>query len=213
MSKPYASHLGHFSEDGASYTITAAGTPHGWNQYLFNDEFLASVDVRASGLSFYKRPDGTRTNLILDSSLPRRVYLRDQESGRVFSLPGIAGGTLIITPGAAEFRAAADELEMSWMLSTPPGLRGEAWRITVRNVSAGPRRLLLAGMVSLCPHGYATAFGYDGSMILSFEPSLGAVVLTNNDPDRPDPLYNAYMMQDAAMHSFDTSGATFFGEG
>ena len=60
----------------------AVKTPHGWNQYLFNNEYLASVDINAHGTSFYKRPDGTRTNLILDGSMPRRVYVRDQVSGR-----------------------------------------------------------------------------------------------------------------------------------
>ncbi len=213
MDQPYAGHLGHFSEDGCSYTITSPRTPHGWNHYLFNREFLASVDVNALGTSFYKRPDGTRTNLILDSSAPRRVYVRDQESGSMFCLPRVDGGTLTIAPGLAEFRGDRDGLEVAWRLCVPDGLRGEAWRITVRNRSGKPRRILLVGMFPLCPHGYGTNFGYEGSMILAFEPALEAVVLTNNDPDRPDPLYNAFMVQDAKVHSFDTSAATFFGDG
>lgn len=213
MDQPYASHLGHFTPDGGSYTITAPRTPHGWHHYLFNREFLASVDVNALGTSFYKRPDGTRTNLILDSSLPRRIYVRDQQSGGILCVPRTEGCTMTITPGVAEYRTATDGLEVTWRLFVPEGLRGEAWRITVRNSSSSERRILLTGMFPLCPHGYGTNFGYDGSMVLAFEPSLHAVVLTNNDPDRPDPLYNAFMMQDAPVHSFDTSAATFFGDG
>lgn len=213
MSQQYASHLGHFSPDGRSYTITSARTPHDWKHYLFNETFLASVDMNAAGLSFFKRPDGTRTNLILDNSIPRRIYVRDMNSGRLITLPRTAGCTLTITPGVAVFRVTAEELEIQWSLSTPAALRGEAWRIIVRNTSKRPRELVVAGMFPLCPHGYGTPFGYDGSMALAFERALNAIVLTNNDPDRPDPLYNAYMMQDAEVESFDTSTATFFGDG
>lgn len=213
LTKAYASHLGHFSYDGKSYTITSPRTPHGWNQYLFNDEYLASVDINAHGMSFYKRPDGTRTNLILDGSMPRRVYVRDQASGKVVCLPRVEGCTLTIRPGVAEFRGSADGIEITWTMSVPDGLRGEGWRITVKNTSGQSRRLMVVGMFPLWPHGYGTNFGYEGSMSLKFHEELNAIVLTNNDPDRPDPLYNAYMMQDAATQSFDTSTATFVGDG
>ena len=213
MPDQYMSRFGHFSKDGSSYTIDNPATPHGWVQYIHNNEFLACVDSKAVGQSFYKRPNGVRSNLILHGGTPRRVYVRDQQTGKSFAVPSVRGCKFSLTPGSAEYVAASGGLRVRWTLSVPQGLRGEAWQISVRNTGKSPRKILLAAMFPMTPHGYATKFGYDGSIRLDYHENLHAITFDIQDPDRPDPWYNTYMMQDAAVQSFDTSSATFIGDG
>ena len=209
----YLPELGRFSEDGRSYTILSSHTPHGWTQFLYNNQYLVSLDVGGRGMSSYRRPGGLWTRLIFEGRMPRRIYLRDQEDGTIFYMPGSEGCEFTIGAALAQYKARFDGLEVTMSVSVPGDFLGEAWRVSVRNTGERPRKLLLTGFFPLTPTGYPTNFGYTGSIYIEYHEELGGVFFDNHDPDRPDPLYNAYMIQDAPVQSFDTSSATFIGKG
>jgi cellobiose phosphorylase len=84
--------FGHFTRDGREFVITDPRTPRPWHNYLVNDEYLVNLTQHATGASFWQpKGEGLRTNLTEDrdgSGGPRFVYLRDNESGRCWSLTG-----------------------------------------------------------------------------------------------------------------------------
>ena len=67
---------GHFSDNGLSFSITTPNTPTAWANYLYNDNFMSSVDQLLCGVSKFVI-NYAQTSFTLGD---REFYLRDNES-------------------------------------------------------------------------------------------------------------------------------------
>ena len=47
---------GHFSENGKEFIITNVKTPTPWINYIYNENYFATISNNGGGISYYKNP-------------------------------------------------------------------------------------------------------------------------------------------------------------
>jgi len=72
---------GHFSKDGRCYSVTTPRTPSSWTNYLYNDNFMSSVNQVLQGASKFVINYAQTTFTKGD----RAFYIRDRKSGQVWN--------------------------------------------------------------------------------------------------------------------------------
>jgi cellobiose phosphorylase len=82
--------FGHFDDKSREYVITRPDTPLPWINYLGTDSFFGLISNTAGGYSFYKDARLRRLTRYRYNNAPldmggRHIYLRDAESGEIWS--------------------------------------------------------------------------------------------------------------------------------
>jgi len=76
---------GRFSGNGEEFCLEHPDKqPRAWNNYLWNDSFLAQTLPDGTGASFLRHPKGERTTL---NGGRRRVFVQDKSTGAFTSFP------------------------------------------------------------------------------------------------------------------------------
>ncbi len=144
---------GHFSADGREFIVTTPLTPRPWANYLTNGRYCALVSHTGGGYSFadssgYHRL--TRAHpaaMVLEDRPGRYVYLRDEDTGRFWSI----NWQPVQAPyqswearhgqGYTVIRSLVEDVEGEILYFVPLDQTLEVWRVRIANRGAAPRRL------------------------------------------------------------------------
>jgi len=152
---------GYFDEKRREYVVTEPKTPTPWINYLGDGEYGGIVSNTGGGYSFdrdprYKRVLRYRYNSIPEDQPGRYVYIRDDETGEVWSAtwqPVKAGydeytcrhglGYTVISQKRSGIGS-----EVTYFV--PSGKKMEFWWLKVKNNSKRPRKLSLFSYAEFC---------------------------------------------------------------
>jgi len=149
---------GRFSPDGKEFLITNAATPSPWINYIYNGRYFATISANGGGISYYQSPlHGRITRYRINDVPPDRpgkyIYVKDRESGRIWSLTWQPVGRSLeayrIAHGFGYTRAEAEVegIASSAVFFVPPEDDQEIWKVRLENRSAAARRLSVYGYV------------------------------------------------------------------
>lgn len=212
---------GSFSEDGLEYIITTPHPPRDWFNYFWNDSYLASAGQNLNGNSLYQNEEGVVTNLFGKQDMredPRWLYLRDQDSGEVWSV----GYLPCLTEhdhfecrhglGYTKLLSAKNGIEVEFRLFVPREYSGEIWTVTVRNKSEHSRRVSLFTVSNMMLDGVNMPYGYIGGLSAQFETEENWLFFRNVTYTVVDEKYRAFMYSDTKVDHWDVSKDHFLGK-
>lgn len=145
--------IGGFSADGREYIIhlePGERTPAPWSNVLANDNFGCLVTETGGGFAWAVNSGENRITPWTNDSVSDRpteiVYLRDEETGRVWSVtPAPAGGDAACQvrhgAGYSEWRKRFHGLEQELLIFVPPEGAAKIVRLRVRDLLGRHRRL------------------------------------------------------------------------
>ena len=156
---------GYYDAAAREYVITRPDTPTPWINYLGEGRYGGIVSNTGGGYSFDRDPRNRRVSRYRYNGVPadqpgRYVYLRDQDSGSVWSTTWqpvrreLDAYECRHGPGYTRISAALDGIASELLYFVPPGAPCELWVLRVRNVGAHARRLRAFTYVEL---GYLDA--------------------------------------------------------
>ncbi|MFA6093687.1 MAG: glycosyl transferase family 36 [Elusimicrobiota bacterium] len=144
---------GHFSDKGASYTITDWKTPRPWINVISNGTWGLTISQAGGGYSWLEHSMLNRITRwsqdILRDQTGKFLFLRDEDTGESWSLtpqplkPKFDEYRCVHGMGFTTFLTRAHGIEAEWTLFVPQGLSCEIWRVKLTNLSQRPRRLAL----------------------------------------------------------------------
>lgn len=212
---------GQFDDQRNEFIITEPHPPLPWDNYLFNDRYLAVTDHFGRGWSKLHTRHGQVTFLWHLSAMFERddnriVYLRDDDTGQFWSLAGHPVGPVDQWRcrhglGYSVIESTAHQIAGSMRISVPPGEDPvELWEIELANQSDRLRSLSVFtfGQVSLrgaMTHGYIHFCRGD------YDAELGGLFFQLNAPGLPHDRYRAFAALDAACDSWSASRNAFRG--
>jgi len=142
---------GHFSPDGSEYIITRPDTPRPWINYLTNGDYVSLCSHRGGGFSFFQDHRahvilrrGTHNHL--EDSPARLIYIKDEESGKVW-MPNVFPIGKYDTfearhgMGYTVLQAEYKKVSVTVRFYVAPGINAELWDLTVVNHGKKTRRL------------------------------------------------------------------------
>ena len=212
---------GHFSSDLREYVITDPFTPRPWHNYLFNDIYLANLTQLGTGASFYQpRGEGLRANMTEDrdgSGGPRFVYIRDNDSGKHWTITGAPGHEKMeqwecrIGLGYQVNRSVHKGIEASWRVFVPDcGDPVEYWTVTLTNRSEKVRRISAFPYVEMHLTGGSTLMDFIAVLGGRYEPDAKAVFGINSCVKFP-PRFKGFLASDAPVAAATVSRDEFLG--
>jgi cellobiose phosphorylase len=133
-----------FTPDGREFVVTRRDLPDPWANVICTEPLTSRIDQTGAGMTFGRGARGDR--LTADDS-PRTVYVRDEDSGRHWTINGTHSGR---QPGGWECRhgfgyttlrsrTAGVEGEVTYFLPGEDAV--EVWLIRLHNTTARQRRL------------------------------------------------------------------------
>lgn len=152
---------GYFDEARREYVITRPDTPTPWINYLGDGMFGGIISNNAGGYCFdrdprFKRVLRYRYNAVPEDQPGRYLYLRDAESGAVWS----ATWQPVKAPyddyecrhglGYTVIRSAAQGIASEVRYFVPPGAKHEIWQLRLENKSGRPRRIAVFSYAEFC---------------------------------------------------------------
>ncbi len=160
-----ANAYGWFDDDAREYVITRPDTPTPWLNYLGEGSYGGIVSNTGGGYSFDRDPRHRRVSRYRYNGLPadqpgRYVYLRDQDTGEVWSATWqpVRGelDAYECRHGPGYTRIAVEQAAIASELTyfVPPGTACEVWVLRVRNMGDDARVLRTFSYVEL---GYQDA--------------------------------------------------------
>lgn len=149
--KRFANRYGYFTEDGGEYVITSPRTPRPWVNINCNERYGYIVSQTGGGFSWYgnsqlSRLTGWYQDLIRDS-YGKYVYLRDDESGKVWSTtwkPTCVDYEWYEARyglGYTKFTTVYDRIRSEQLMFVPREDSCEIWQVTLGNESGKNREL------------------------------------------------------------------------
>ena len=159
---------GHFDDQHREYVITDPQTPWPWINYLGNEDFFSLISNTAGGYSFYKDAKFRRITRYRYNNVPmdnggRYFYIADAD------VPGSAwspGWKPTKTPldfyecrhgmGYTRITGRKDQVEASVLFFVPLKKWAEVQKLTLKNLSAGVKRLKLFSFEEWCLWNAAT---------------------------------------------------------
>jgi cellobiose phosphorylase len=152
---------GFFDPDRREYVVTTPLTPTPWINYLGDGEYGGIISNTAGGYSFdrdprYRRVLRYRYNSIPEDQPGRYLYLRDDETGEIWSAtwqPVKASYESFECRHGLGYTAITQvhgEIESSVTYFVPPGEKLEYWRVSLANRGDKPRKLSLFSYAEFC---------------------------------------------------------------
>jgi cellobiose phosphorylase len=149
---------GHFSKDGKEYIITNVNTPSPWINYLYNDNYFASISNNGGGISYFKSPLHGRITRYRINDVPndrpgKYIYIKDNDTGEIWSLTWQPVGNKVeayqVIHGFGYTLASSeiDQIASSVLFFVPQHDDQEIWKTTLTNKSNKKRNLSLFGYV------------------------------------------------------------------
>jgi cellobiose phosphorylase len=149
---------GHFSEDGKEFIINNVKTPTPWINYIYNDNYFATISNNCGGISYFKSPlFGRITRYRINEVPPDRpgkyIYIKDNESQEFWSLSWQPVGK---NPESYKVRhgfgytcidSIVENIKSSVTFFVPNDSPQEIWNAKLKNNSAKKRRLSVYGYV------------------------------------------------------------------
>jgi len=149
---------GYFSDDGKEYIIDNVKTPTPWINYIYNDDYFATISNNAGGISYYKNPlHGRITRYRINDVPPDRpgkyIYVKDRDTTELWSLSWQPVGKnpeaykVAHGFGYTRIDSEIDGISSSVIFFVPQNDAREIWKGTITNTSTKKRRLSLFGYV------------------------------------------------------------------
>ncbi len=149
---------GNFSEDGKEFIISNVKTPTPWINYIYNDEYFATISNNAGGMSYYKNPlHGRVTRYRINDVPPDRpgkyIYVKDNETGEVWSLSWQPVGKkpeaykTVHGFGYTKIESEIEDIKSSVLYFVPQDSNREIWHAKLTNTSGKKRNLSVFGYV------------------------------------------------------------------
>jgi cellobiose phosphorylase len=204
---------GQFSKDKREFIITNPLTPRPWHNYLCNAEYLVNLTQFGTGASFWQpRGEGLRANITEDrdgNGGPRFVFLRDNETGKYWSLTGAPGHKKLpgwkcrIGLGYQINESKVAGIAASWRVFVPATDDPvELWTITLKNTGNTPRKISAFPYLEMHLTGGSTLMDFIAVLGGRYEADCRAVFGINSCVKFP-PRFKAFLASDA-----DVAGAT-----
>lgn len=206
------SEFGHFDVESGDYIITRRDTPRQWLNYLWNDELLSIASNVGQGYGFHQDVHSHRTLLIQG----RRVYLQDEQSSQTWSAEGMDGDSepqnyccrhrMGATCIELQQNGVASQLE----IFIPRGTAAELWKLTLRNVSEGNKRLRVVGVLDSIVDGEVGHQGYYTRNSSRYDQQKKAIIYSADKSDMGHSP-QCYFSTSAEVSGFDCRYASFYG--
>ena len=180
---------GEFDMEAGGYRLTAE-PPRKWRNIHYNQcgpvEYYVEATHIGDGHTQVRFDDGFTIELVGYDS--KYLYIRDEESGAVFSPAGMPAPTLVedyacaFHPEKTEISSHYDGLRVTWRLFVPRTEAFEAWTCRIENLSDRPRRLSVFAY-ALMPMSGKTAEGqsFGRTNCSNVYPDDSAVIVSNRD--------------------------------
>ncbi len=149
---------GYFSKDGKEFIITNVKTPTPWINYIYNENYFATISNNSGGISYFKNPlHGRITRYRINDVPPDRpgkyIYVKDNDTKEIWSLSWQPVGKnpesykAIHGFGYTKIESKINDIESSVLYFVPLDDNREIWKATVTNKSNKKRHLSLFGYV------------------------------------------------------------------
>ncbi|MGD8781234.1 MAG: glycosyl transferase family 36 [Ignavibacteria bacterium] len=149
---------GHFSENGKEFIITKVGTPTPWINYIYNENYFATISNNGGGISYFKNPLHGRITRYRINDVPsdrpgKYIYVKDNDNGEIWSLTWQPVGknpeAYKVAHGFGYTRVDSDlnEIESSLLYFVPLNNNCEIWKAVIKNNSTKKRDLSIYGYV------------------------------------------------------------------
>lgn len=149
---------GDFSADGKEFIISNVCTPTPWINYIYNDEYFATISNNGGGISYIKNPlHGRITRYRINDVPPDRpgkyIYVKDLETNAIWSLSWQPVGRELQSYqvahgfGYTKITSNVEGIESELTYFVPREDHREIWKATLKNTSTKKRKLNLTGYV------------------------------------------------------------------
>lgn len=149
---------GNFSKDGKEFIINNVKTPTPWINYIYNNEYFATISNNAGGISYFKNPlHGRITRYRINDVPPDRpgkyIYVKDNDTKEFWTLSWQPAGknpdAYKVTHGFGYTRIDSEEenIQSSVLYFVPLNDNREIWNATIKNNSSKARNLSIYGYV------------------------------------------------------------------
>ena len=149
---------GDFSKDGKEFIITNIKTPTPWINYIYNENYFATISNNSGGISYFKNPlHGRITRYRINDVPPDRpgkyIYVKDKDTKEIWSLSWQPVGKnpenykAVHGFGYTKIEADINKIESSVLYFVPLDDNREIWKATLTNKSNKKRHLSIFGYV------------------------------------------------------------------
>jgi cellobiose phosphorylase len=149
---------GYFSEDGKEFIITNPKTPTPWINYIYNDEYFATISNNGGGISYIKNPlHGRITRYRINDVPPDRpgkyIYIKDNDTNEIWSMTWQPVGKnpeaykAIHGFGYTRVESNLNNIDGSVLYFVPKDDNREIWKAVLKNNSGKKRNLSVYGYV------------------------------------------------------------------
>jgi cellobiose phosphorylase len=149
---------GWFSEDGKEFIIHNPKTPTPWINYIYNDNYFATISNNAGGISYYKNPLNGRITRYRINDVPsdrpgKYIYIKDNDSNEFWSLSWQPVGRnpeaykTVHGFGYTRIDSEINKINSSVLYFVPRNDNREIWKAVIKNCSGKKRSLSVYGYV------------------------------------------------------------------
>jgi cellobionic acid phosphorylase len=222
-------------EDGARCVLHSPTALPNASAFLWNRRMMIQLSCRGYAVARHMQPEPAKYSHapmmeaagFMQPEQPyyahhpgRFVYLRDDESGELWSLPhepvrrGVEDFRFEVGPAAIGWSMSINGLALRWSLTLPPDDAVELWTLEVRNPGSRARRISLVPYFSI---GYMS-WMYQAAR---HHPELGAIVARSVTPYQKVEDYPriatlkdlTFLLCERAPDAWETQREAFEGEG
>jgi cellobiose phosphorylase len=150
---------GHFSDGGASYTVTDWRTPRPWINVISNGQWGVTISQAGGGYSWLEHSMLNRITRWQQDTVGdhcgKFLLLRDNDTGKSWSItpqplkPALEKYSCVHGMGYTVFNTRAFGIEAEWTIFVPQGMKCEVWILKLKNVSGRKRNISLVSYLEL----------------------------------------------------------------
>lgn len=211
---------GSFKNEGIEYKVTAPHPPRDWFNMLWNPTYLASVGQNMNGFSLYQNEAGVLTNLFGkqdDRSPQRNIYLRDNETGEVWSASVVPTNVELDEfstshgLGYSVLESKKNGIRISFQIFVPRKEAGEIWSVKITNESGRKRDISVFTVAPVVLDGVNLTYGYNSAVDGYQEKEKQRLYFRNRSVSVMTEKYRAFTYTDVPYDHYDISKEVFLG--